>query len=76
MSRALQADRAELARIGLSPRLRRTIYRPKDAGLCRNTGYRGRIAIQELMVMDDEIRALVMQKADASMIRRACTPRG
>jgi general secretion pathway protein E len=28
------------------------------------------------MIMDDEVRGLVMQKADASMLRRACTSRG
>jgi general secretion pathway protein E len=26
--------------------------------------------------MDDEVRSLVMQKADAATIRRACTARG
>ena len=43
---------------------------------CRSTGYRGRTAIQELMLMDDEVRSLVMQKADAATIRRACTAHG
>jgi general secretion pathway protein E len=28
------------------------------------------------MVVDDEVRSLVMQKADASTIRRTCTSRG
>jgi general secretion pathway protein E len=68
---------AELARIGLQRnQLTKSIYRPTGCKLCRNTGYRGRMAIQELMIMDDEVRGLVMQKADASMIRRACTSRG
>jgi general secretion pathway protein E len=67
----------ELARIGLKrSQLTGQFFRPGGCKLCRNTGYRGRMAIQELMVMDDEIRTLVMQKADASMIRRACTARG
>jgi general secretion pathway protein E len=67
----------ELARIGLKRNeVTGQIYRPTGCKLCRNTGYRGRMAIQELMIMDDEIRGLVMQKADASMIRRACTSRG
>jgi type II secretory ATPase GspE/PulE/Tfp pilus assembly ATPase PilB-like protein len=39
-------------------------------------GYRGRIAIHELMMMDDEVRGLVMKNADASTIRRACTAKG
>jgi general secretion pathway protein E len=68
---------AELVRIGLkSSDLRGPIYRPAGCRGCRNTGYRGRTAVQELMVMDDDVRGLVMQKADASMIRRACTSKG
>jgi general secretion pathway protein E len=67
----------ELVRIGLKPGdLRGPIYRPAGCRACRNTGYRGRTAIQELMVMDDDVRGLVMQKSDASMIRRACTSKG
>jgi general secretion pathway protein E len=67
----------ELVRIGLGGvRLSHPIYKPVGCRACRNTGYRGRSAITELMVMDDEIRALVMQKADGSMIRRACTAKG
>src|ERR1700737_4370482 len=69
----------ELARIGLrSEALRGPIYRPAANGcrLCRSTGYHGRTAIQELMLMDDEVRTLVMQKADAATIRRACTSQG
>ena len=68
---------AELVRIGLKPSgLKGPIYRPAGCRACRNTGYRGRTAIQELMVMDDDVRGLVMQKADASMIRRSCTSKG
>lgn len=69
----------ELARIGVAPEmLRGPLYRPAANGCraCRSTGYRGRIAIQELMLMDDEVRSLVMQKADGATIRRACTTRG
>ena len=67
----------ELVRIGMGGiRLSHPIYKPAGCRACRNTGYRGRTAITELMVMDDEIRALVMQKADGAMIRRACTAKG
>jgi len=70
---------AELARIGVRPEIvKGPLYRPSANGCraCRSTGYRGRTAIQELMLMDDEVRSLVMQKADAATIRRACTKRG
>ena len=79
LPRALHADRGRTDADGLTAaRLTRSaVYRPaKDAASCRNTGYRGRMAIQELMIMDDEIRALVMQNADAATIRRACTSKG
>jgi general secretion pathway protein E len=68
---------AELTRIGLGGvRLTKPIFKPAGCKLCRNTGYRGRTAITELMVVDDDVRSLVMQKADGSMIRRACTAKG
>jgi general secretion pathway protein E len=68
---------AELARIGLGASgFSGPLYRARGCRACRNTGYRGRMAIQELMVMDDDVRALVMRKADAAMIRRHCTSRG
>ena len=67
----------ELNRIGLRPSdLSGPIYRPRGCKACRDTGYRGRTAIQELMVMDDDVRTLVMSKADSATIRRACTTRG
>src|SRR5579872_2793481 len=69
----------ELARIGVRPEaVKGPIYRPATSGCraCRGTGYRGRTAIQELMLMDNEVRELVMQKADAATIRRACTAHG
>jgi general secretion pathway protein E len=67
----------ELNRIGLNPDdCSGRIYRAKGCRACRNTGYRGRTALQELMVVDDNVRDLVMKKADASSIRRACTARG
>jgi general secretion pathway protein E len=43
---------------------------------CKRTGYRGRTGIHELLVVDDDIRALVMKNADAASIRRAATAKG
>jgi general secretion pathway protein E len=69
--------REELARIGVDrSELGGGIYRAKGCRLCRNTGYRGRIAINELMLVDDEIRALVMKHSDASSIRRLAVSKG
>ncbi len=35
---------------------------------CRNTGYRGRIGIYELLTMSDELRELIMQRTNAHEI--------
>ncbi|HKM53333.1 MAG TPA: ATPase, T2SS/T4P/T4SS family, partial [Isosphaeraceae bacterium] len=70
----------ELARVGVKPEdlAGKTIYRPSAKGCkaCRSTGYRGRLAIHELMMMDDDVRALVMKSADGATIRRTCTAKG
>jgi general secretion pathway protein E len=74
---AYTPSEAELARIGLKPGdVSSEIYRPRGCKSCRNSGYKGRTAISELMMMDDDVRALVMQRADASMLRRACVAKG
>jgi general secretion pathway protein E len=43
---------------------------------CRQTGYRGRTAIVELLAVDDDVRARVMQRADAATLREVATARG
>jgi type IV pilus assembly protein PilB len=44
--------------------------------LCRNTGYRGRIGIHEVLVLDDEIRDLVTASASLARIRDLARSRG
>ena len=67
----------ELQRIGINAAgFAGKIYKAAGCRACRNTGYRGRIAIQELMIMEDDIRTLVMQNADAATIRRSCQAKG
>jgi general secretion pathway protein E len=68
---------AELKHIGIDPEhFAGRIFRARGCPACRNTGYRRRTAIQELMVMNDEIRTLVMRNSDAATIRRHCTSNG
>jgi general secretion pathway protein E len=43
---------------------------------CDGTGYRGRLAIHELLVVDDRVRALVMERADAAAVRRHAVAAG
>jgi general secretion pathway protein E len=43
---------------------------------CRSTGFRGRLPLHELLVVDDDVRALVMARQDATAIRRAAADAG
>lgn len=43
---------------------------------CHDTGYRGRTGIYEMLMMDDTIRPLVMEHANASTIKSAAIRRG
>ena len=43
---------------------------------CDGSGYRGRMAIHELLVMDDRVRSLVMERAHATTIRRRAVEAG
>jgi len=48
-----------------------TLYRGKGCSYCNHTGYKGRIAIFELIVMNKKMQALVEQRASIEDIRRA-----
>jgi general secretion pathway protein E len=43
---------------------------------CRGTGYRGRKAIGELLVMNDELRELIAARAPARQVREAALRNG
>ncbi len=52
------------------------LYRAVGCEQCRRTGYRGRLAIHEVMVMDDELRTLVLQRAPAKAVALAAVAGG
>jgi general secretion pathway protein E len=51
-------------------------YEPVGCLECRQTGYRGRVGIYELLVMDDQFRALMGTEADISVLRKAAVRHG
>src|SRR5262249_25537479 len=46
-----------------------TLYRGVGCRACRNTGYRGRTGIHELLVSSDLIKELIVQRVNAGLIR-------
>lgn len=47
-----------------------TFYRGKGCNECNNTGYKGRICINEVLVVDHAIRTAIHKKATADEIRK------
>ena len=72
-----QPDDEELIRLGVVPgKTKPTFYRGSGCPACTQTGYRGRTGIHELLVLDDEIRRLIGNKADSAAIRQAAVAHG
>ncbi|MCH8132408.1 MAG: type II secretion system protein GspE [Deltaproteobacteria bacterium] len=71
------AGREELLEIGVKPPDRPVqIYRPGSCASCNYTGYHGRVGIFELMLVDDDIRAMVSQNIDSKSIKRKAQQKG
>lgn len=53
-----------------------TVFRAVGCHHCGNKGYRGRLALYELMIINDEIRHLAVARAAASAIKAAAIDNG
>ena len=53
-----------------------TFYRAKGCERCEFKGFTGRIGIYELLMMDDIVGALILQKADAQNIKKMAQNQG
>ncbi len=54
----------------------RVLYRGKGCSQCFNSGYMGRSAIFEMLLIDDEIRRMVVERTDTGTIKRAALRKG
>ena len=53
-----------------------TLYRGKGCSVCRNTGYRGRMGLHELLVVTAEIRDLIHARAPVVEVRKVAQAQG
>jgi type IV pilus assembly protein PilB len=56
--------------------LPRRLFRPIGCQRCSNTGYRGRLALHEIMPVDEEIERLAVSRASSAEIARAAVSAG
>ncbi len=47
----------------------KTFYRGKGCDMCNNTGYKGRVGMFELMIVNDELRDMIMANASTDELR-------
>ena len=62
----------ELKSIEINPEQAKkgNICKAKGCEECNHKGYLGQTLIQELLIINDNIRSLIMQKKDSSVIRK------
>ncbi len=53
-----------------------TIYRNMGCSTCKNTGYKGRLGIYEIMVINEELRDLILKKESSLLVRQAAFKNG
>lgn len=53
-----------------------TLYKGTGCSYCNNRGYKGRTAIHEIMVIDDDIRELIIKKVSKETIRETARKKG
>jgi len=52
------------------------ILRPKGCDACNKTGYKGRTALFEVMKVDEDIREMILSRAQSRQIKKKATEKG
>jgi type IV pilus assembly protein PilB len=77
--KSYQPDPSELTNLGVGYDPNQpppTLFRAEGCQTCSGTGYRGRIAIHEVMQMSEEIERMVVERASAADIARTARSQG
>ena len=64
----------EMESLGLTEPV--TIARPQGCQFCNNTGYKGRVAVHELMYMDEKMKNAVLVEKNLENLRRLAMENG
>lgn len=65
-----------LQEMGLPPDQPVTLYHGKGCKTCSDTGYKGRMAIHEVLILSDEFRKAVIQRKPASELKKVAREGG
>jgi type II secretory ATPase GspE/PulE/Tfp pilus assembly ATPase PilB-like protein len=53
-----------------------TVYKSVGCPACSKSGYAGRTVIHELLIMNDDIRSLIIKNADSSTVKKKAVEHG
>ncbi len=69
---------AELMELDMRPEdvKGRTFFRGKGCDACNSSGFKGRMALFEIMIIDDDIREMIMKQASVNVLRVESRKRG
>jgi general secretion pathway protein E len=79
---AYSPTREERDQFGLTDEIWRSaggpgpLYKAVGCPACQQTGYQGRTGIYELMLVDDDVRQLILKNVDSTSIKRAAVEHG
>jgi len=75
---ACEAPEESLRELGLNPKTLKshTVFRGKGCESCLGTGYYGRSGIFELLLIDDEIRQLILDRISSNIIKKKAIEKG
>lgn len=71
-----QATPAELLTAGMDPDRDVELFRAVGCPTCAGTGYRGRLALHEVMVMTDDLRRLLVERSPLEEVARVAREQG
>jgi general secretion pathway protein E len=67
---------ADLEALGVAFTPGTQLHRGRGCEACRGTGYRGRMGIYELFIIDEEVRSLILRRVSSREIRRHAVQAG
>jgi len=71
-----KVSETQLKSFGIQPIKRKTFYKAKGCKNCNYKGYLGRTAIAEILIVNDDIRSLILQSASGNMIKKKAIEQG
>jgi len=72
MPETLKEVEQSLIQLGFQP----AYFKGEGCAKCNNTGYKGRLAIHELLVIDEDIRKLILNRASGSDVKKMAISKG